>query len=67
MGRFPFHDVLKGIAAHPSLARARSAATLEPGSTDTPISWYHPEGLQIYRVIYGDLKVQACLPEDLPK
>jgi hypothetical protein len=32
-----------------------------------PIFWYHPEGSEIYRVIYGDLRVEDVAPEDLPE
>jgi hypothetical protein len=37
------------------------------GDADTPIFWYRPEGSEIYRVIYGDLRVEDVSPENLPK
>jgi outer membrane lipoprotein-sorting protein len=37
------------------------------GDADTPIFWYRPEGLETYRVIYGDLTIKDVSPENLPK
>ncbi|MHC4536697.1 MAG: LolA family protein [Planctomycetota bacterium] len=37
------------------------------GDTETAIFWYHPEGSNTYRVIYGDLSVKEIAPENLPK
>jgi hypothetical protein len=36
------------------------------GDADTAIFWYRPEGSETYRVIYGDLRVEDVLPENLP-
>ncbi|MBN1845195.1 MAG: hypothetical protein JW810_05895 [Sedimentisphaerales bacterium] len=33
---------------------------------DTAIFWYRPVGASTYRVIYGDLQVEECLPQDVP-
>ncbi len=40
---------------------------VELGDADTAICWYHPEGSETYRIIYGDLRVEDVLPENLPK
>ena len=37
------------------------------GQADKPIFWYKPEGSEIYRVIYGDLRVEDVAPENLPE
>jgi hypothetical protein len=37
------------------------------GDASKVIFWYQPEGLDTYRVIYGDLSVKDVAPEDLPK
>ncbi|MHC4543565.1 MAG: hypothetical protein ACYTDW_02305 [Planctomycetota bacterium] len=37
------------------------------GDADTPIFWYQPQESQTWRVIYGDLRVEDILPENLPK
>jgi len=55
------------VAALPESSHWRYAGEkVQFGSTDTPIFWYRPVGSQTYRVVYGDLHVQECLPEDLP-
>jgi len=37
------------------------------GDAEKAIFWYQPEGVEKYRVIYGDLSVQDVAPNDLPK
>lgn len=37
------------------------------GDADTAILWYCPKGSEMYRVIYGDLRVKNVKPENLPK
>lgn len=37
------------------------------GDAGKVILWYRPKGSETYRVVYGDLRVQDVLPEDLPK
>jgi hypothetical protein len=37
------------------------------GDADKAIFWYHPEGAEKYRVIYGDLSVKEMSKENLPK
>ena len=34
---------------------------------DTPIFWYRPIGSENYRVIYADLEIEDCLPDDVPE
>jgi len=37
------------------------------GDSNTPIFWYRPKDSQTYRVIYGDLRVEDVVPENLPE
>lgn len=37
------------------------------GEAEKPICWYHPDGSETYRVIYGDLSVKDTSPEELPR
>jgi hypothetical protein len=37
------------------------------GDANTPIFWYRPKDSQTYRVIYGDLRVEDVVPENLPE
>ncbi len=37
------------------------------GDAGTAIFWYHPEGSDTYRVIYGDLSVREVAPVNLPQ
>jgi hypothetical protein len=37
------------------------------GEADKAIFWYRPKGSQTYRVIYGDLRVEDAVPENLPE
>lgn len=37
------------------------------GDANMPIFWYRPKDSQTYRVIYGDLRVEDVVPENLPE
>jgi hypothetical protein len=37
------------------------------GDAEKAIFWYQPEGVEKYRVIYGDLSVKDVAPENLPQ
>jgi len=37
------------------------------GDASKAIFWYQPEGSEIWRVIYGDLRAEDVAPENLPK
>jgi len=37
------------------------------GYANMPIFWYRPKDSQTYRVIYGDLRVEDVVPENLPE
>lgn len=36
------------------------------GAEGVPICWWRPQGLERYRVVYGDLSVREVSPNDLP-
>jgi hypothetical protein len=37
------------------------------GEGDKPLYWWTLEDSGMYRVIYGDLRVEDIMPEDLPR
>jgi len=37
------------------------------GQAEIPIFWYRPRGSTTYRVIYGDLRVEDAVPDQLPE
>jgi outer membrane lipoprotein-sorting protein len=59
---FPFVEALSSESDWQYLGK-----DVKLGETEMPIFWYHPEGSEIYRVIYGDLRVEDVAPEDLPE
>jgi hypothetical protein len=44
-----------------------AGAGVKLGDGSKPIFWYHPQGSQTWRVIYGDLTVKDVAPENLPQ
>jgi hypothetical protein len=56
------------VAALPEASHWRYAGeNVQFGEGDTPIFWYRPSASQTYRIVYDDLRVRECLPEDLPQ
>jgi len=44
-----------------------AGTNVQLGDANTPVFWYRPKGSEVYRVIYGDLRVEEVASEDIPK